>query len=62
MIVVDAIKKVGNDAEKLKIQLLKTNFNGATGKTIFDSDGNAQREVIIKTIKNGKFVPYENKW
>jgi branched-chain amino acid transport system substrate-binding protein len=59
MIVVDAINKVGNDAEKLKIQLLKTNFNGATGKTIFDSDGNAQREVIIKTIKNGKFVPYE---
>jgi branched-chain amino acid transport system substrate-binding protein len=59
MIVVDAINKVGNDAEELKTQLLKTDFNGAVGKTTFDSDGNAQREVIVKTIKNGKFVPYE---
>jgi branched-chain amino acid transport system substrate-binding protein len=37
-----------------------TNFEGATGLMgSFDANGDAQRELIIKTVKNGKFVPVQ---
>jgi len=29
---------------------------GAGGKTSFDAEGNAQKEFIVKQIKNDKFV------
>jgi len=37
-----------------------TNYEGATGLVnSFDANGDAERELIIKTVKNGKFVPVE---
>jgi len=60
MILYEAIKKVGTDPERLKTELLKTDFNGAMGKTIFDKKGNAQRNVVAETVRNGKFVPYKD--
>ena len=61
MILYQAIKKVGTDPEKLQTKLLKTDFDGAMGKTVFDEKGNAQREVMVEIVKNGKFVPYTEK-
>lgn len=34
-------------------------YYGASGKTSFDEYGDAKKEVILKTIKNGQFVSYE---
>jgi len=31
-------------------------FEGVTGRTLFDSDGNAQKELLFLTVKNGEFV------
>ena len=58
MILYEAIERVGSNPEKLKIELLKTDFDGAMGKTVFDEKGNAQRNVVVETVKNGNFVPY----
>ena len=33
---------------------------GVSGMTKFDSDGMSKKDVIFKTIKNGRFVRYEN--
>jgi len=35
------------------------NFSGVGGLTSFDSDGEVIKPLMIKTIKNGQFVPYE---
>lgn len=34
------------------------NFSGVTGKITFDQNGDTQKTIILKTIKNGQFVPY----
>ena len=34
-------------------------FPGVTGPITFDENGDTHKEVVIKTVKNGKFVPYE---
>ncbi len=43
---------------KQKLYQIKDYF-GASGKTSFDKYGDATKSVILKTIKNGQFVPYE---
>jgi len=44
----------------IKDQLYKIkDYPGASGKTSFDENGDALKEIILKTIKNGQFVPYE---
>ncbi|MBU4285137.1 ABC transporter substrate-binding protein [Patescibacteria group bacterium] len=35
-------------------------YPGVSGTTSFDQNGDAIKPIIIKTIKNGQFVPYEN--
>ncbi len=55
------IKNGGNDLEKVKSNLLKVSFNGASGNFAFD--GQRERigmEYIIYKVENGQFVPYEN--
>jgi branched-chain amino acid transport system substrate-binding protein len=48
------------DPTCIKDELYKIkNYPGASGKTSFDENGDALKEIIIKTIKNGQFVPYE---
>ncbi|MDO8661534.1 MAG: hypothetical protein Q7K43_06600 [Candidatus Woesearchaeota archaeon] len=32
------------------------NYQGASGSTSFDEQGNAQKEVIVKQVSNGTFV------
>jgi hypothetical protein len=31
-------------------------YEGVTGRTLFDPDGNAQKELVFLTVKKGKFV------
>ncbi|RLC75390.1 MAG: hypothetical protein DRI61_15000 [Chloroflexi bacterium] len=53
--------KCGNDSICLKKELYKVkDYQGAGGKISFDENGDVEKEVIIKTIKNGKFVPYKD--
>lgn len=34
-------------------------YEGASGTITFDKNGDVEKPIIIKTIKNGQFVPYE---
>jgi branched-chain amino acid transport system substrate-binding protein len=53
------IKKVGDDSTKVKDCLYTIkNYNGASGIISFDSNGNVVKPFILKTIKNGEFVVY----
>ena len=53
--------KCGNDSICLKKELYKVkDYQGAGGKITFDENGDVEKEVIIKTIKNGKVVPYKD--
>lgn len=48
------------DTNCLKEKLYQVkDYQGASGKTSFDEYGDATKTVILKTIKNGQFVPYE---
>ncbi len=54
-IIKTAIERVGTDPQKIAEQIkgLKE-FDGVTGLTTFDSDGNVLKNVFIKKIANGK--------
>jgi branched-chain amino acid transport system substrate-binding protein len=60
-IAIMAIANAGYDSIAIKEYLYKiTGYEGVTGVVkSFDANGDAQREIIIKTIKNGKFVPLD---
>ncbi|MDD5163155.1 MAG: ABC transporter substrate-binding protein [Candidatus ainarchaeum sp.] len=56
----NCFEKVGTETEKAKQCLYDTqNFDGASGTISFDKNGDVTKNFIIKTIKNGKFVVYE---
>lgn len=61
-ILVKAIEKCGGDAknvECIKNELYKVrNYHGASGVLSFDENGDVHKPIIIKTIRNGKFVRY----
>jgi branched-chain amino acid transport system substrate-binding protein len=61
MILMNTIQKCnGIDTECIKNELYKIkNYPGAAGLTSFNEKGDAIKPIIIKTIKNGQFVPYE---
>jgi len=62
-ILFEKIKQCGGteDTTCLKTNLYATqNYNGVTGKISFDQNGDTRKEIILKTVKDGKFVPYEN--
>ena len=49
-----------SDTTCIKNELYKIkHFPGVTGDITFDANGDTKKKVIIKTVKNGKFVPYE---
>ena len=53
------IEKYGNNEEIIKDKILKIqDYNGISGITSFDKDGNATKPLMIKTIKNMKFKPF----
>ncbi len=46
------------DNECAKRQLFTTDFQGVSGRIKFDENGDVIKDVVLKTIKDGKFVNY----
>lgn len=58
-IAVLAVSIGGKDGEKIKNYLYKIhNYPGVSGLTSFDSNGDVIKPVMMKIVKEGKFVPY----
>lgn len=58
-ILYNQIKKCGDDPKCIRNELYTEKYTGVLGETSFDRNGDVMIPIIIKTIKNGKFVPYE---
>ncbi len=53
-------QQVGDEVEKVKQCLYATkNFSGASGVFSIDENGDAVKHIFFKTIRNGKFVTFE---
>ncbi len=61
MILFKALMMMNRTAENIRSNLLRIgqNYYGASGVITFDENGDVQKPMIIKTVKNGQFVPYE---
>lgn len=56
-----AMEKGGFDSMGIKNALYATkDFPGLSGTTSFDQNGDVQKPIILKTVKNGKFVRYSD--
>lgn len=59
-LVVKAIKDNGYSSDDIKMGLYGIrDARGATGNIVFDEKGDAMKEIIIKTVKNGSFIEAE---
>lgn len=59
-IIAHVLKEYGESADGIKEGLYNVkNFRGVTGETAFDSYGDVIKPIIIKTVRNGRFVRYE---
>jgi len=59
-LIFEAIERNGLEIDKIREYLENIkNYQGATGNISFDKNRDIKRDYIIKTIKNGQFVPYE---
>ena len=57
MLIADTIKHAGENTTKAKAYLPTIkNYAGASGTMSFDANGDADKEIIIKQIQNGKFA------
>ncbi len=59
LVIRDAIEKAGSadDTTAIRDEIAKTeNFQGATGSISLDENGDAIKDVIIKTVQDGKFT------
>jgi len=58
ILILDAIKRANSaDPQAIRDALAETkNFNGAAGVITLDENGDAIKDAVIKTVKNGKFV------
>lgn len=59
LVIRDAIEKAGSadDRTAIRDEIAKTeNFQGATGSISLDENGDAIKDVIIKTVQDGKFA------
>jgi len=57
MVALEAITRAGSlDPVKLREALETTDFTGATGRTIFDENGDATKGAFIKEVVDGRFV------
>jgi len=60
MILVDAIEECSYNTECIKDYIYKIkNYTGVSGNFGFDVNGDVERNLTIKTIINGQFIPYE---
>lgn len=56
-ILLTAIEKAGTvDSEKVKDAIYEMEYDGVTGHTKFDSNGDVDKEFVKVTIQDGKFV------
>ncbi len=59
-IIVAAINKCSGDTDCIKEYFYNTKkYQGVSGVFGFDKNGDVTRRLIIKTVKDGKFVPYK---
>jgi branched-chain amino acid transport system substrate-binding protein len=63
-IIANALKTCYKENEKIntdcvKDQLYKTEYDGVIGKVTFDKNGDPIIPIVMKTVRNGQFVPYE---
>lgn len=59
-LLINAINKVGNNGEKIKNWLYsEENWESTTGTSTFDQNGDVTKDLIIMTVKDGKFVKFE---
>jgi branched-chain amino acid transport system substrate-binding protein len=55
-IIAEAVAHSGNDAEKIKSYLYNVkNYDGVSGNTTFDQNGDVIKPVMFKIVKDGKF-------
>ena len=61
MVLAKGIEIAGEDPDKVKAALLEIkDFPGASGTFSFDKNGDVKKNIIIKQVKNGKFVKVPN--
>ncbi len=54
-------EKVGNNTDRVKDCLYQIeDYQGASGILTFDENGDISKPFVLKTVKNGQFVPYED--
>ena len=63
-ILAEVIEKVGTDRQKIRDGLAAYNspengFDGVTGLTYFDDEGNCSKPAFVKKVEGGEFVPAE---
>ncbi len=59
-LVLEAIEQVGNDADKIKDYLYSVeDWQGASGITSIDENGDNLKSYTVHQIKNGKLVPMQ---
>jgi branched-chain amino acid transport system substrate-binding protein len=60
LLFIDAIEKSGGDVENAKVALYAVkDYQGASGLITLDRNGDAIKPLELKTIRNGKFIPYQ---
>jgi len=58
-VIIKALKNINFNMNKFNNELYKIkNFHGITGNISFDKNGDVKKPVILKTVRNGKFVKY----
>jgi branched-chain amino acid transport system substrate-binding protein len=58
-ILIEVLKKRGSDTTSIKDALYEVrDFPGVTGPTTFDDHGDVIKRVVIKTVRNGRFLRY----
>ncbi|MEG0591755.1 MAG: ABC transporter substrate-binding protein [Coprobacillus sp.] len=56
MVLIKAVENAGStDAEKVCAALEKTDYQGITGKFSYDKQHNPTKDLVVKTIKDGKY-------
>jgi len=57
LVALDALKRAGSlDPNRLRQAIAATDFTGATGRTVFDENGDANKGAYLKAVENGKFA------
>lgn len=57
LLIIDGVLKNGNTTDDLKSYILNTkDIHGAAGTMNFDTNGDVHKPIILKIVKNGKFI------